>query len=204
MKKLVVLLLVSLMASSAFAVADPDPNMMGFYFDMGADQNCLEVGVNIPFFCYVIVTNPTIAAIDAYEFHFTNEVPVGLDGLWFQLANNIANGAASGVDVGVSNKLGGDVIVGLATPIPCTSATIVHSWQYMLLTAMSVPMYLTGSSVPSLPGGLPVIQEAGGDLMLVGTSTGGDPAVPVAGVNLGTCPVAVENETWGSLKSLYR
>ena len=43
MKKLVVLLLASLVATSAFAVIDPDPNMMGVYFDRNADQNCSTV-----------------------------------------------------------------------------------------------------------------------------------------------------------------
>lgn len=49
MKKLVVLLLVSLMATSAFAVVDPDPDMIGVYFDATADNNCTTAAANVPF-----------------------------------------------------------------------------------------------------------------------------------------------------------
>jgi hypothetical protein len=205
MKKLVVLLMVSLMATSAFAVVDPDPDMMGVYFDLNADTHCTSAGVNIPFFAYFCVTNPSAAAIDAYEFGYVMDVPVGFEGLIFRLATTIANGASQGVDVGVSGPLGGDVIVGLATPLPGGEVVVVHAMQYMLLADMTVPVYLSASSSPSLPGGLPVIQEAGGELMTVGTSTGG-PDIPVAMINDdGTmCPVAVEADTWGGLKSLYR
>lgn len=206
MKKLVVLLMVSLMATSAFAIpADPDPDMIGFYFDLGATEHCINVAPSTPFFAYVCVTNPTASAIDAYEFGYEMAVPAGMEAMIFRLSTNIANFAANGVDVGVSGPTGGDVIVGLATPLPGGEVVIVHSFQYMLLAQMAVPVYLTASSSPSLPGGLPVVQEAGGDLMTLGTSTGG-PDIPVAYINDpgGMCPVAVEESTWGSVKGLYR
>ncbi len=43
MKTLVVLLMVSLMATSAFAVVDEDPDMIGVYFDANADLNEFNV-----------------------------------------------------------------------------------------------------------------------------------------------------------------
>jgi hypothetical protein len=202
MKTVIALLLVALMASSAFAVVDPEPNMMGFYFDPGANDNCLTIGASVPFFVYVCVTNPTAGAIDAYEFGYEMAVPAGFETSIFRLATNIGGGVSQGVDVGVSGPTGGDVIVGLATPLPGGEVVIVHSFQYMLLAPMIVDIFLGDSSSPSLPGGLPVIQEAGGDLMTVGTSTGG-PEIPVASIN-GECAVAVESDTWGGLKSLYR
>ena len=202
MKTVLALLLVGLMATSAFAVLDPEPNMMGLYFDPSADSNCLTVGASSPFFVYVCVTNPTAGAIDAYEFGYEFEVPAGFETSIFRLATTIAAGAANGVDVGISGPLGGDVIVGLATPLPGGEVVVVHAFQYMLLAPMAVDIFLGDSSTPSLPGGLPVIQEAGGDLMTVGTSTGG-PSIPVASIN-GECVVAVESNTWGGVKSLYR
>jgi hypothetical protein len=202
MKKLVVLLLATLVATSAAAVVDPDPDMMGIYFDVSADNNCYTATPNVPFFAYAIVTNTTTAGIDAYEFSYEMVVPVGSEGLLFRLANNIANGAASGVDVGESGPLGGDHIVGLATPLPASPAIIVHAWQYMLLGAFPVDVYLRAASVPSLPGGFPVVQGVGTGLMTVGQSTGG-PEIPVATIN-GDCVVATEDASWGSVKSLYR
>lgn len=203
MKTVLALLLVSLMATAAFAVVDEDPDMMGIYFEPTADTNCLTVGASTPFFMYVCVTNPTAGAIDAYEFGYQVEVPAGMEAMIFRLSTNIANLVANGVDVGVSGPLGGDVIVGLATPLPGGEVVVVHSFNYMLLAPMTAPVYLTASSSPSLPGGLPVIQEAGGDLMTLGLSTGG-PEIPVAVLNGTECPVAVEQDTWGGLKSLYR
>ena len=202
MKTVIALLLTALVATSAFAVVDQEPNMMGIYFDPAANYNCLTVGANTPFFVYVCVTNPTAGAIDAYELGYVMDVPAGMETSIFRLATNIGGGAAQGVDVGISGPTGGDIIVGLATPLPGGEVVVVHSFQYMLLAPMAVDVYVGASSTPSLPGGLPVIQEAGGDLMTLGTSTGG-PDIPVATIN-GECAVAVESNTWGGVKSLYR
>ena len=88
MKKLVVLLLATLVATSAFAVIDPDPNMVGIYFDETADDNCLTIAASVPFMAYFIATNPTPAEINAYEFGFNNAVPEGMEGMLFMLASN--------------------------------------------------------------------------------------------------------------------
>ena len=122
MKKLVVLLLASLVAMSAFAVIDEDPNSMGIYFDRTADNNCLTTPSSVPFFTYLILTNPTPQAVNAYELGLDIVVPAGMEGMFFQLASNVADGVVSGIDVGVNGALGGDYIVGLAGPIPAHAA----------------------------------------------------------------------------------
>ena len=198
MKKLVVLLMVSLMATSAFAVVDPDPDMIGIYFDMTADNNCAEgIAASVPFFAYAILTNPSGTQIDAFEFGYDNNA-FGNEASIFQLATTLPPNA---IDVGSGTPASGDIIVGLGTPLPAEPATVLVTWQYLLLVPMSIEMYLTASEPSSLPGGLPVIQMDG-ELMTVGTSTGG-PQNPVATVNLG-CVVATESDTWGGVKSLYR
>lgn len=200
MKKLVVLLLATLVASTAFAQIDPDSDMMGIYFDVGATSNCTDAAPSVPFFAYLCVTNSTAEAINAYEL---GKSVVGANGAIFMLASNIANGVASGVNVGTELPESGDLIVGLATPLPTAGGvTIVHSWQYLLLAPATLDMFIGASSAPSLPGGLPVVQGTDTGLMTVGTSTG-DPSIPVATVN-GDCVVAVEDASWGSVKSLYR
>jgi hypothetical protein len=205
MKKLVVLLLASLVATSAFAVIDEDPNSMGIYFDRTADENCLTTGASVPFFTYLILTNPTPQAVNAYELGLEVVVPAGMEGMFFQLASNIADGAVSGINVGSPTALGGDYIVGLAGPIPAQPATILHSWQHMLLAVIPVEYYIGASSAPSLPGDFPVAQDADGSILFsCGQSTGG-PDVPVAVVNgAGPCPVGVEETSFGSVKSLFR
>jgi hypothetical protein len=202
MKKLVVLLLATLVATSAFAVIDPDPDMVGIYFDTTADNNCFMTGPSVPFFAYFIATNPVPGAINAYEFGFNNAVPAGMEGMLFMLASNIGNGA-DGVDVGTHDPLGGDYIVGLAAPIATTEATVLHSWQYMLLAEIPVEMFIFQSSKPSIEGVYPVLQNSEGSVLYqAGQSTGG-PDVPVATVNL-DCVIGVEDASFGSVKSLFR
>jgi hypothetical protein len=203
MKKLVVLLLASLVATSAFAVLDPDPDMMGIYFDTNADNNCLTSPSGVPFSAYLILTNTTAPAINAYELGLTVVVPAGLEASLFRLSSTIANGAISGVDVGTNGPLGGDFIVGLAGPLPAQPALILHAFQYLPFAPMSIEFFLGASSAPSIPGDFPVVQNANGSiLMQVGQSTGG-PDNAVATVNTG-CVVGVEEASFGSVKSLFR
>jgi hypothetical protein len=195
MKKLVVILMVSLMATSAFAVIDPDDNMVGVYFDLGADTNSLP-GIDpfVDFDMYVILTNPTMAAIDAFEFSYNMVGPL--------VIQNFQNYPAGALDVGGGSAATGNIITGLAEPLVTTEATVLIHWGYLVRGVEALDIFIGPSEPSSVPNGLPVIQEAGGALMSVGLSTGG-PDIPVARVN-GTGPVAVENATWGGVKSLYR
>lgn len=198
MKKLVVLLLVSLMATSAFAVIDPDPDMLGVYFDMNADNNCLDIGPSIPFFAYVTITNPSAAEVHGLEFGYTVVPPAGLEGMIFRLGNALPAGS---VDLGNNtNLLSGDYVVGLASPLVGAPAVQFVTWQFMLLTPMTVEIFLGPSVVPGIPG-FPGY-EIGGSIQSLGTSTGGYD-IPVATVN-GECVVSVEETSFGSLKSLFR
>lgn len=203
MKTLLVLLISCFMVVSAFAVMDPDPDMLGIYFDRNADENCLTVG-SVPFFAYLILTNPSANAVDAYEFGFLNCVCTGTEQTFFMTASNIADGVVQGIDVGIHTKIEGDYIVGLAEPLVTSPATILHSWQYLCTAIQPIHMFVFGASVPSLPGGLPVVQNADGPvLMTLGLSTGG-PDIPVASINADDCAVAVDHCTWGDVKALYR
>ncbi len=203
MKKLVVLLLVSLMATSAFATIDPDPNMIGIYFDMNADVNCTAAAASTPFFAYVFVTNVSHDQVYGVEYGYRVEtVPAGQDAMLFRLAEILPAGA---LNVGNStDKMVGDYIMGFATPVPGAGANVlVATWQYMLLAPMGLDMHIGPAVVESIPDGLPSL-EIGGVIVPLGVSTG-DPSlgIPAATVN-GDCPVAIENASFGSVKSLFR
>ncbi len=199
MKKLIVLLLVSLMATSAFAVVDEDPDMLGVYFDANADENSINPIVNVPFDAYVMITNPSAADVWGLEFGYDIVVPAGFEGLFFRLSNSLPAGS---VDLGVSDdKLSGDYVAGLATPLPGNPATTFVTWQFMLLSPMTVEIFLGPSNVQSIDDGLPAY-EIGGVILPLGLSTGGA-NVPVAVIN-GLGPVAVEEASFGSVKSLFR
>ena len=121
MKRLVVLLMVSIMATSAFAVVDPDPDMIGIYFDVNADENCYNNIANVPFFAYAILTNPT-GDVEAFEFVYENIVPAGMEGLTFQLATNLPPDT---IDIGSGTPLRGNIIAGLAAPLPAAPAVVL-------------------------------------------------------------------------------
>ncbi len=198
MKSLIVLVAICIMATPAFPVVDPEPDMMGIYFDRNADVNCLTIGPSIPFEAYLIVTNSSYSGIDAYEFGLELAIPLGFEGMIFRLASN-----SEGTEwIDPTTVSGGDYIVGLPVPIPTAPATVLHRLQYMLLTEMPVEYYLGSVSVPSIPGDLPVVQVDNSVLIQVGLSTGG-PEIPVATVNT-DCVVNTEGFTFGSVKALYR
>ncbi len=71
----------------------------------------------------------------------------------------------------------------------------------MLLSPMTVEIFLGPSNVQSIDDGLPAY-EIGGSILPLGLSTSGA-NVPVAVVN-GAGPVAVEEASFGSVKSLFR
>jgi hypothetical protein len=203
MKILLILSIVTFGVTSAFAVADPEPNSMGIYFDRSADTNCLTSPAGTPFFTYLILTNPTPDAINAYELGLEIVVPAGMEGQFFQLSSNIADNLVSGIQVGINGPLGGDYIVGLAGPLPSQPAVILHSWQHILLALFPVEIFIGASSLPSIPGSAPVFQDADRTLLMQAIAPTGDFSYPAATVN-SDCVVGVENMSFGGLKSLFR
>lgn len=198
MKKLLVLLLVSLMATSAFAVVDTDPDQIGVYFDTAADQNETVAEASVPFFAYVTITNPTASEVWGLEVGYEIVSSAGTAAL-FRLANILPVGA---VDLGTNTDVfSGDYVVGLANPLPATPAVQFVTWQFLLLVPQTVEFFIGSSFVQSIPDGLPAY-EIGGAILPLGVSSG-DTGLPVATVN-GSPPVAVENASFGSVKSLFR
>ena len=159
MKTLVIVLLALALPAACAAVIDPDPDLLGIYFDTQADNNCLQVESGTPFRAYVILTNPTAGSIDAFEFGYENEFDSRHYGMLAMLGATLP---AQSVNVGSGDASGGDVIVGLATPLPTSSAMVLVTWDLLVLEKFPVLMYLGPSATPSLPDGLPVVQEAGG------------------------------------------
>jgi hypothetical protein len=200
MKAMQFLLVICLVSSSALAVIDPDPDMMGVYFDLNADENCLTVGATIPFNAYLILTNPTSSGISGYEFGLDIVVPEGMESLIFGLDND--SYCMYECFPNYPGVLGGDYFVGLPGPCPAELATVLHSWRYMLLDAFPMEVYLHSPSTPSIPGDLPIVLTDEGHLMQIGLSTGG-PNIPVATVN-SDCVVGMEEVNFGRVKALYR
>jgi len=191
MKKMVILLgLAMFMATSASAVIDPDPNMMGLYWDTNADMPCTPA-VGYPVNMYIILTNPTGDSLGGFECAYTIEgaaQPYILSALF-------TNPDALDVAAGFQN-----FIVGFGSPQPTTEATILATISVLNAASMDLGFYLHQSSPASVDGVLPVILSDG-ELMTVGTSTGAGELTAVMGAD---CVVATEEASWDSVKSLYR
>ncbi len=94
MKKLVALLIVSLMATSAFAALDPDHDSFGVYFDNGTwNNNCATAMPYTPFFAYLVLMNP-VSATNGFECTVT---PAGTTG-FFALSTTLGGTGALDVD----------------------------------------------------------------------------------------------------------
>ncbi len=191
MKTTIALLLTMLMAASALAIIDPDPNTMGLYFDEEANIVC-ATGVT-PFSqvdLYLTLTSPTFDNLYGFEAGLT------LEGEGLVLAVYFSNPQA--LNVGDLTNL----IVGFGAPTATTEATVVARWTilYTSATLEGLDFYLHGTTPSSLDPMYPTLLLADGELMSVATTVIEGPNASING-----CPViAVEEMSFDSVKSLYR
>lgn len=192
MKKLVVLLMAMLVAASAFAIVDPDPNMMGFYFDMDADLPCVD-GVapyaQVPM--YLVMTNLTADALYGFE------VGYDLVGTGMVLATAFAN--PSVIDVGQP----GNHIVGFGSPTMTAPVTLLATLTVMYMDTAMGPLdfMMHGTTPSSINPEFPVVLLADGELLSVGLSAA---VGAVSEINGGCTVVATDNVSFDGIKSLYR
>jgi hypothetical protein len=194
MKKLVALLMVSLMATVAFAGLDPDTDSFGVYFDTNGNTNAV-VGQPIftPFNVYLLLMNPA-GSTNGFECTVT---PEGAP--YFILATNLGAGALD-VD-GSANGFA----VGAAAPyaVNAGGAIVLVQWQFMLQGATPMSFRISQATVPSMAGGLPVV-TGNGILRRCGVASG-DVTLPVAYCNNpGGVIVGQEISSFGNVKSLFR
>jgi hypothetical protein len=196
MKKLVVLLLVSLMAASAFAGLDETTNSLGIFFDTAGNNNCATQAPFAPGSAYAILSNPALPMIDGFEFGYTATAPAGQ---YLRTAEILPVG---GLNVGVSsNGAEGSYVVGLASPLVTNGENVVLvTWSTLLFSAVTVEFKVGPTPAPGIPG-VPAIVRSG-VLYPLGIASGSKD-IPVASIN-GECPVAIEQSTFGSVKSLFR
>jgi len=199
MKRLLMVLLVVVMAVSATAQVDPDPNGIGVYFEPEAMTN---LAAWLPFTqnnAYVCITRPT-GDVAAVEFGYNLTVSPGM------LVRTGEIYPATAVEASGNHAVptAGENIIGFGSPLPATGSVVVMTWTFMLFANVPVDFYITGTSVPGLPGGEPAFVD-GADLMMyrLQQSTGG-PSMAVACVNQPNTPVTTESASFGKVKSLFR
>lgn len=194
MKKMIILLSMMLVVASAWAVVDPDPNMMGFYFDESADTPCvLGAAPYSTHVMHLILTNPTFDELFGFEAGYDVDGPAQVLGTQFAVDDALNVGGPD------------NMIVGFGTPMPTTEATLLVSISvlYMSTTDEEVDFFLHGSDPGSIPGNLPVVLLADGVLIQVGLSAATGPTSLING-DYPCGVVATQPMSFDNLKSLYR
>jgi len=192
MKKLVVLLMAMIVATSAFAIVDEDTNSMGFYFDTEADQPCAEnVAPYATTMMFLVVTNPDFDNLYGFEAGYTMTGPGQV------LSTEFLNPQA--LNVGQADNM----IVGFGTPTETSPVTTVAAISVLYMSTTNEPLtfVLHGTEPSSIDPAYPVFLLADGQLITGGLST-------VEGnsseINNGCLVVATEEMSFDSVKSLYR
>lgn len=201
MRLFIPIILLNLMATYSLATVDPDPDQIGVYFDLEANNNCTTAAVMVPFYAYVIITNPSAAEVHGLEFRYHLEVPPGYEDKMFRLQSGPP---CKCVDLGNGNgMLDGEYIVGLASPLPAAGANVVFvTWQFLMLVEFAFDFYLGPVDLDSLNSGLPNY-EAGGYVLPLDVSSG-DINLPVASVNGDCGAIANDPVSFGHVKSVFR
>ncbi len=193
MKKIAALFcLITLGSTSALAVIDPDPDMMGMYWDLDADTPCM-LPLAAPVNLYIILTNPSMDAIGGFECGFTMEAPVAP----YILSATFANPQALDVAPGFQN-----FIVGFGAPTICTEATLLVTLNVGNFAGVEVYFYLHEATPASIEGSLPVILLTDESLINVGISDLGNGVTAVQSIM--ECIVATDDTSWDSVKAMYR
>jgi hypothetical protein len=194
-KKYIVILALLSLSTAAFAQIDPDPDMMGIYFDTGATTVCAGFQPYTWNDAFVCLTNASSAAgISGFEFSVDINPPLAMSPLYI-----LPGGTLNVV-------MAPNFICGLASPLPWSPSMVLLTIQFFPFDPL--PIYFTlGPSVPSdffppYPG-----YADGADPGLIkscGYSAGGPVVCAIAngGPDCGVVPT--DKYSWGSVKSLFR
>ena len=163
MKKLVVLLTSLLIASSAMAVVDTDPDGIGIYFDVTADTNYVDAVLNTMVDCHLIISNATSTAVAGWECTL----------IWNDAALPVMGGYTyNGSALNIVTEP--EFVVGLGAPIPTADATILVSFTVFVMDAAGTDFVVDAAPEPSTPDNVPLYVDGYdlNNLVLLSNSTG--------------------------------
>lgn len=192
MKHLLFLALLLLAAPAAFAVINPEDNVIGPYFDTEADVDCVEgIELNTQLIIYIILTRPTYNEIYGFELG----LEFGSD--LIKLDHNFASSQA--VNVGSGDSF----IVGFGSPIAAEEATLLMTLTMLNMGTINSPtsFIISGSDPSSLDPDYPTILLADSEMVSTGLHSEFRPLTYQ--IN-GRCSFEDEERTWDDVKSLYR
>jgi hypothetical protein len=183
-----------MIAVPAAAGLDPATDSFGVYFDLAGNTNCTTAGAMQPVTTYLLLMNPA-GPTDAFE---CSVVPTGAPHILLSTvyANN---GGLIDWEPPLNNWVG---VCPTSYPVPESGAVLLMTWVILLQSPTELLFRIGPASIPSLPGGLPVL--SGNGVLRHGAVASGSVGLPVAGINAGNCPVGDEVTSFGGVKSLFR
>lgn len=186
-------LTVILLSTGASAGIDPIPDCFGVYFDTEGNSVCMSVSPFTPTLAYLILMNPA-GPTNGCEFSVTRTGAVH-----FVLSTTCACAMVDGCTIEGNDYW---IVCGSDFPVPASGAVVLVTWMIMLMEPGELLFYIGPSSIPSLPGGLPVVTGSG--VLRQCSVASGDVDIPVAGFNVDWCGVGAEASAFGNVKSLFR
>jgi hypothetical protein len=200
MKRIVLaILMIALMSGSAFA-QDPDNpfnNNIGIYLNAAATGSCGAIGEDIPFTAYVILTRLTNPEVWGWEakFVYDNILSLGVN----VYGDHINAGTRPG-----------EQIVGYSNPMVAVNGNLVVAEMDLIVSgffndvSLESNVFIEGIFFNLLPNEQPAyLSASGGGGVALWQAIGGNEDAQLS-MNCGCAPVATEESTWGTLKSLYR
>jgi len=145
------LLALVLLASMATAGLDNKTDSFGVYFDTAGNTNTTTVGPFVPTNAYLLLMNPA-SATNGFECTVTR---VGVP--HFILSTTLGGTGALDVDASPDG-----FAVGAAANYPVVGgACVLVTWSVLLQSPGQLEFYITQASIPSMPGGLPIVTGDG-------------------------------------------
>lgn len=189
MKKLALVLTLTILALAGSAMAQEWADNVGVYFDPAGVQNCSSAAPLTPFPAYVVLSHVASADVNAWELKL--------------LFNNVLqlNLAPRGSAVDVA-MVDGEHIVGLANPLPVVGGSVcVADLTLMVTNSSEAGISIDGVFFHTLNRRVPAYQ--GSETPVLELRPISAPGNPVMIINDG-CAVDTETSSFGALKSLFR
>lgn len=174
------------------ASASTDSNQLGFYFEPGAESNCVEAAPYATVPVYLVLTEPDFDSLYGFEFGFS------VEGSY--LIQSVTMSGSGPIDVGGSEE---NHIVGLASPLTINGATVLSTLQVFVMDQNLVRFDLHNAdptSVPDYPNCPAFLLE---DDEIIAASLAVPANLPSARIN-GMCNPETQDGSWDEVKSLYQ
>lgn len=181
-------------------------NQLGLFLNSDGTGGTGTAEIGVPVSVYLVFINPTdvenaeepYLTIGAFEcmLNFTG-------GTLFKLADTLPPTSVNVGDNGDINQGYLEYIVGLGTPMSVVagSATLI-SFQFMATSPALTEITLTMTTAPSIPGVM-AFESVEGELRQMNNASGTEGGLNFT-FNLDPGPIAIENQSFGTVKALFR